>query len=53
MQATSSRNAAIVGMALALGRLTSDQDRSNEEEIKFVEDTLGWCKAYWHVGRTN
>ncbi len=51
MQATGSRNAAIVGTALALGRLTSDNERPDAEEIKFVEDTLGWCRAYWHEGR--
>lgn len=53
MQATSSRNTAIVGTTLALGRMTADKDLSTEEEIKFVEDTLGWCKAYWHEGRPN
>lgn len=53
MHATGSRNAAIVGTALALGRLTSSEDRTQDEEIKFVEDTLGWCKAYWHQGRPN
>lgn len=49
--ATGSRNTAIVGTALALGRLTSDKELTTAQEIKFTEDTLGWCKAYWYEGR--
>lgn len=41
----------MLACALTLGRLANmgGKDLGEEEEIKFVQDTMDWTRAYWGI----
>ena len=45
-----SRAYGMLGCALSLGRLSSDHELDDEEEVRFIEDIMHYIGAYWPEG---
>ena len=43
----------IAALALSIGRLASEKELSQEQEVKFCQDLMEWLGMYFHEGKAN